>query len=518
MMFINSTHAHRFRWILGILLPFLISSCYTIQWSNANFTQEKTHIVPNFVGMPEKIGASFKNFHKKVMEMPVQTPGENYNYDISEKDPFFANDRGKLAFDWVQFIPCDAMPQGEALVDIYFFDKFGNYLKLKKVDLLRITPKIDSKGDMQYAEYILEEFSRFGVQFRKEHDEYELVIKTDEPALKEAAERAYRVDLVNNCLDPMKWELQFTSEDFTGFKKRKKSKTNYNQERMLSHGWFWVDKTLYEALLITKNPTVDPALFAIPYDSLSNVGQSTVVNFDALRRPIRSKIHTKMLEVGHKTNRIIEPVDTETGYKKSMGLLGGDTIGVTYASLLEKPVNLAAFVKEGFYTPEEPRIYDLNYLKYVDDIDISIIDVQGSDCYVEIKIGGPNAYYTFTMGNIDLATLDEQRLYGINNGINLYPKSRRYNPFMSTLTYDVDLTPEDRKSYFLMTETASGKWVNNQWKGVEKAYLGFNKLNPNVLDVYLLSYEREMPVWYGQVKINGAMREKIRARRSMYNF
>jgi hypothetical protein len=505
------------RCTIGVLI-FSLVSCYSIKWSSANFPTENTTIAgPVNTTAPESIKAIFKKHPKGIIIVPVLSPGNSYNYDISEKDRFFDSPKKKLMFNKVTFQLVDEMPKGQVLTDVYFWDSFGNYLFLGRIDLLRVIPTIETKGSMQYAEYLLEEFSRFGVNFRKEHKEFKLVVKTDEPELREAVDRAYRVDFTNNCLDPTKWEIQLLSEDYKDARSRAKSSLNYNQDRMLSHGWFYFDKELYTALLSLKNPSVEPDLFTMSYDSLSKNGETTVVNFAELRRPIRSNIKLKMVEVGHQKNIPIKPIDTETGYKRTMGLLGSDTL-LTYKSVLEKPIPLAKFDKEGFYDPSEPRIYDFGFLKQLDDVQMSVVDVPNSDCHIELKLTGKDAYYTFTIGNIDMSTLDEQRLYGINVGVNLYPKSRRYNPVQSSLVFDSDLTPANQKPYFLMTEKASGLWVNNQFKGVEKAYIGYNSLNGNTLDIYLLSYEREMPVWYAKVKLTGAMREKIRARRGLYNY
>jgi hypothetical protein len=333
-----------------------------------------------------------------------------------------------------------------------------------------------------------------------------------------AARRAYRVSLVNNCLDPTKWELQLASEDYSDWTQRRKSSFNLNQDKMLSHAWFYLDKELYAALLRLKNPQVyDPELFQLPYDSLTALGEKAVVDFATLRPPLGPRIPVTLVEVGHKSGRKITAVDPESHYKRTMGLLGPDTIH-TYASILEGKRSLAKFHHEGYYDPGTPNVYDYSFLKGIDDVQIRQVKVPGADCYVEITLTGNGSFYNFTIGNIDLATLEEQRLYGINTGINLYPISRRYNPPQSTLSYDPDITPADRRPYFLMTEKESGHWVNNQWKGVEKALLGFNALDPKKLEIYLISYERETPVWYACVRLNGATRELIRARRSLYNY
>ncbi|MEM7040012.1 MAG: hypothetical protein AAF570_23770, partial [Bacteroidota bacterium] len=71
----------------------------------------------------------------------------------------------------------------------------------------------------------------------------------------------------------------------------------------------------------------------------------------------------------------------------------------------------------------------------------------------------------------------------------------------------------DRKPYVLLTDMVDGTWVNNMDKGVEKVYLNYDRKNPGILEIYLLSYERIIPVWMARVSLPAGLRNKARLRK-----
>jgi len=70
----------------------------------------------------------------------------------------------------------------------------------------------------------------------------------------------------------------------------------------------------------------------------------------------------------------------------------------------------------------------------------------------------------------------------------------------------------------LLTHKKNDKWVNNQYKGVEKIYLSYESIEQDVLEIYVLSYERITPVWMAKVKLPKSLREKVRIRKQLYQY
>lgn len=493
-----------------LALIFLMTQCYAPKWVKELSNQEQ-------FPAPSNILAIFQTYPNAIMSLDARSPGYDYKFDIGEKDMTYGTSLGGMSFEKVEIKLLETMPKGTILTNISFIDKIGNVAKVENFDMMRLIPKYDTQGDMLYSEVILEEFDRFGVVFRKEHDEFELEIKSKISALERSADRTTRMNITNNCLEATKWEMNLTSEDFRDFNQRLKSKLNLNQNKILAHCWFYLDNDLYEALQDYKNPEIQQDYF-LSYDSLNALAEASVIDFSTLRYPLNMPLETNVLEIGHQSNRKLEPVDVEEYYKWQYGLFLNRKEDLTYQTILDEPVQIARFSEAGFYREETPNTYDYGYLKYIDKVEINNVNTPDSDCYAEIKLTGTYAPYELVIGNIDLAYPDEQRVTGLLFGYNTYPKSRRYNPAQSTLFYDADDFPDLLKPYVLLIDKKTGKWVNNQKKGIEKIYLSYESSEREVLQIYVLSYERVTPVWMGRIKLPSKATEAIKIRSRLYNY
>ncbi len=495
--------------LLATLFCLVFAGCHSVKWNSLNTTGE-------MVAAPEQISNLFKSYPNEVLMLDANSPGFHYKYDIGEKDSFYG-DSSFFQFNKVSIRLHDKMPKGKIITNVSFIDKNGNVVLIENVDLLRLIPKFDAIGEMIYPEIIEEEFNRFGYTFRKEHDEFSIELaENHSESVSNIENRAYRCQIVNNCLAPTKWEFALTSEDYSDFDTRVKGSQNLNQNRILSHSWFYFDMDLYSALIHLKNPSlvVD---FNMDYDSLSNIAEQVVINFTDLRMPVKYRAKTEILELGYKSGRPIVPLDNEQFYKKEFNLFleGKDE---TYASILESSIKTTQFKDAGFYTEFTPKEFDLNWMKYLDSVHVDVLNVKGTDAYIEITLTGEWTPYEITIGNIDLAQLSEQKLFGLLFGINTYPKNRRYNPVQSTINFDADLLPNEIKPYVWLTNKSDDKWVNNQYKGIEKVYLTYETLERDVLVIYVLSYERITPVWMTRVQLPKDIREKVRIRKGLYNY
>jgi len=499
-----------YRKILLVLLVFSFIGCHSVKWNEINTTGD-TSVAP------EVVTSIFEKYPNKKMTLKAINPGYKYLYDVGEKDSVYGKNAKSFRFTEIVITLLDKMPKGKILVDFKFLDAKSNSVHVNNVDLLRLIPKFDTAGQMNYPEMITEEYNRFGYVFRKEHNEFSITLNEDsKKELQEATDRTYRCKITNNCLAPTKWEFDLTSEDYTDFNTRLKDASNLNQNRILSHSWFYIDTDLYATLMKIKNPNMDIPV-SIEYDTLSKIAEEVVVDFNKLRSPIIKREYSKVIEFGYKSGRKIEPLDVEQHYKKKFELLLKGDVS-TYTSVLEEPIHTTQFKDEGFYKSETPKIFDLKWMKYLDSVYLNTIDVKDAQTYVEIEITGKWAPYKITIGNVDLAQLNEQKLHGMLFGFNTYPKTRRYNTIQSTINYDADLLPEHLKPYVVLSQKENNKWVNNQYKGVEKIYLSYDSIEQDILEVYVLSYERITPVWMAKIKLPKSLREKIRIRKQLYQY
>ncbi len=498
------------RFVFLLAIPLIFLQCYSTKWVDG--TKKRDWESP-----PGEIVKIFEKYPNSVMRIEAESPGYDYDYDIGGKDKLYGLGGDIFRFENVEIRLHEKMPEGMVLVDIDFVDSMWTRAFVRGFDLMRLIPSFETKGDLMYSELLLEEYNRFGVVFRKEHGEFELRTTITAPDFKDAKERAYRMSITNNCLEPTKWEMALVSEDYSNFKKNLKSNVNRNQNKLLSHSWFFMDAELYNTLIKLKNPELDIDLYT-SYDSATAIAQNVVVDFESLRHPLDMKFETEVLEIGHQSGRKLEPVDVEETYKWEYGLPLNIVEFPTYTSILEKPVKIARFKSRGYYNSETPNVYDYGFLKYIDDVVVERVAVKESDCYVQIKLTGEYSPFEIHIGNIDLVLIDEQKLTGFLFGYNTYPKSRRYNPKQNTLAYDTDSYPDLLKPYILMTDKKTGKWINNQKKGIEKVYISYETLEKDVLQIFLLSYERVTPLWMARVKLPNKAREAVWVRKQLYGF
>ena len=341
-------------------------------------------------------------------EIEAFAPGKSYSYDIGEKDLFYHKSDSILVFTKVKIESSESKKTGLRL-KFTFVDKVGNEIVCDATDVKKLIPKLECKGEMLYAEILSEEFNRFGVQFRGWRNEYSIKKAQDLPLeYDEALDRAYRVQLVNNCLEPTKWEFVLDSEDYTDFKKRKKSDNYLNQRRILAHSWFNVPMEFYMKLLKYYNPQVDNELFNLSYDELSKKAEEVKIDFNLLRGPLDKELDLEIIEIGHQSKRKISILDPEEYYKKQFGLVLSEDKNYDYASILDEELPLTRFQDRGFYKAENQSPFYVQWLKQVDDVKITTIEMKDSEVIVEIRLTGEYSPYEIVVGNVDLSIMNDK--------------------------------------------------------------------------------------------------------------
>ena len=494
---------------LFALLILLVPSCvvHQNQWVKSHELNQKRDF-------PQEIKNALNG--RRTVSIAINSPGLAYQFDIGEKDKYYDHASGNFMLDSIFFTFNSYLKSNKCLVSVDVKDRVGNKFHVKSFDLMKLIHRYDTNGGLLYAENIEEEFNRFGMNFRREHGEFEVYGNTTDEFQK-VLDRVVRLNITNNCLEPTKWEVKVTTEDFSDFAGRKSSEINFNQKKNLGHGWFFMDKEVYAALTKVKNPEKPYDYTAVDHDSAHFYAEQAHVDFSQFRHKIMSTFKPRMIEVGHKTNRILEPVDMEEHYKWEFGIFLNKQLFSNYSNILEQPVKLARFTEGGFYNPATPNVYDYGFLKHVDKVELRQINTPESDTYFEIALTGDYAPYDITLGNVDLSLLSELKLRGFLFGFNTYPKGRRYNHSQNTTSFDPDTYPDYRlKPYLIMTDRNTGKYLNNQKKGVEKLYIGYEDANRTKLVIYLLSYERITPVWMARVNVPAPIHRTIAAKKNLY--
>ena len=512
-MIVTPIRCMRFVPLLAVVSLLLVASgCYTYSWT----APEEGRSLRN---APAEVLSHFDDLPANTIHLEMVDPRLTYDYDPGERDAFREADGEGLHFGEAAMTLQRQMKRGQVVVDFAFTDELGNIIRIPGGDLMRLLPRIDSNGNTQYAEYLLEEYERTGVSFRLEHGEFFVEAASGNPAdVTEALSRVYRVGIFNNCLDPGKWEFIVTAEDYGDFGSRLRGETYINQNRILAHSWFYMHPELYQSMLALKNPhlTFDPRI-ALDYMALAEQAKVSDINFDDFRTLGREH-RLKVVELAHESGREISEPISEQYYKFGLDLFINRDEFRTYADLSKTPVRLAQFMDRGFYNPDAPKVFNFWFAEHLDDVRIRSIDQPDSDCYVEIEIDGEHVPFKLTFGNLDLALLNEQSFASLRFGVNPPPLNRRHSPVMNTLRYDTDAMPDRIKPYMFFTNKETGKFENNIDLGVEMVYVGWEDLDNNVLEIHLLSYERITPVWMGRVKLPDYMVDRVRVRRNLYAY
>jgi hypothetical protein len=487
-----------------------LSSCYS---PSSNGDWASVELFPP----PQSIADVFAREPDDVLWLRATDPGKDYQFDPSEKDSQFAGDESAMRFRNIEMKLHDTMPLGTVLVDIAFIDDQGSKVEVGPIDLMRLTPRLESQGEMQFPEMLLEEYERFGVVFRREHGEFKVSLSPSAgAATRTAVDRTYRLGIWNNCLDATKWEMVLFTEDYRDFDARLAGTKYVNQQRTLSHNWFYMEEDLYRALIQVKNPGLEIDPF-ISYDELSDRAEEVVVDLKTLRT-VKRREAIEVEEIGHLSGRDLKPVNPEQFFKWESGLILNQKDCCDYSRVLDQPMSIAQFGDSGFYKPQDPKEFDYGWLRDIDDVELDILEVPGSDCYAQITLAGKGASSKIVLGNVDLAQIDEQSFLGLAFGINPYPKLRRHTPQQDTIRFEPDRMPGHIKPYLLMMDSETGHWINNQKAGLEKVLLSWTSINRDELAIYLVTYERILAVWMARVRLGDELVDRIRVRRRLYNY
>ena len=452
----------------------------------------------------------------KVLSLPLVSPGRDYKYDVGEKDPFYDHESGNFVLDSIFIKFKNFTSSGKLLADIDITDKKGNKFSTQNFDLLRLVHKYDTNNETLFAENIEEEYNRYGYTLRRWFDEFN-VSNNGDSQVGAILDRVVKLSITNNCLDATKWEIWIGTEDFSDWDSRKKGSININHQKTLSHSWFHMDRNVYTELVKMKNPAEPHDYPSLDYEKATVEAQKVKIDFDALKHRVKKSYTPKMVEVGHKSNRVLEPVDKEEHYKWEYGLFINKQDFTNYSNILERPVKLGRFQDMGFYDTDNPNIYDYSFLKGLDKVEMNKLETGTFETYYEIRLTGDHATHEVVLGNVDISQLNHLKMRGYLFGFNTYPKGRRYNPGQNTSNYDADSYPDKKiHPYLIMIDKASGKYLNNQKKGVEKLYIGYDQSDNETLQIYLLSYERITPVWMSKFKVPMEVFQSVKNRKNLF--
>jgi len=289
-----------------------------------------------------------------------------------------------------------------------------------------------------------------------------------------------RIDLARNCLSSYLWELFFYCKVD-------------GKDKVFYHGWFHFPEQLYKDLFQERNEDKfekyaqhmvdwkDPKNEKLNLGLIRKVSASHDVNFinhDNEMYPLRGERKKKEIA-------IIYP----TSYSKM-------------ADFHTDSALFATFSAPGFYNRKDPRTTELGRFHTLENVEYRKTTDSGSIEHDELKLifARENGEETqFIFGGMDFSSLPKLTSEECNSGTP-YPMGIGNHPFYEDCKSHEELCSLDNP-YFGVLLNKEGNWLDSHKIGIDGPLLHLDKENPNIIHVWLLSFERHALVGHYEIDL-----------------
>ena len=365
----------------------------------------------------------------------------------------------------------------------------ASVVTLKEVNLERFIPYapnwVQEDDYLTYITLINQEWNRQQVKFLDES-----MFDFSQNDFK--AKSTTRVDIARNCLNEGLWEAYlFKQED--------------GKEKSYYHGWFDFPDKLYTELFEKKHEGLDYEQYEKPLETWVEPPYKKV-DLSVLRKPIKSQM-----------------VDFETHNDQLYPVVGGRAKkhqNVVYPrefntinDFLTDSARFATFKKPGYYSTDDPRhtelgrLYDLKKVTFRKTLpatpkrdtvfELSLkYDHRRKDTVTRLIFGGLRAEA------IPQLPVDQHHK-GWKNSMGI-ANHTFYKSYDKTLE-----SASENNPYFGMFTTKDYQWLDSHKIGVDGPVLHWDEDDPNLLHVWLLSFERHAMVGHYTIEIPESTKEAI---------
>ena len=280
--------------------------------------------------------------------------------------------------------------------------------------------------------------------------------------------RFVRADVARNCLNACLWEVALYIEED-------------GKQTPYAHGWFDFPLDLYASMFEQCNH-LDYEAFSEPLEHWVDP-TSEKVDLDKLalsRKVVPSTVHDLsdvMYPVSGARKKKFKEIITPTSFE-------------TMRDLQSDSTTFATFTPPGFYNRADPRTTELGRFRELVDCVVSTTGHPGGQQCTEIA-------FTFTdgerttqalFGGLELSSLsavseaDANGAYRTSMGIGNHP-------FYETQEQHMKLHASGNPYYGLLLDQ-NDNWLDSHTVGIDGPVLHWDENNPQVLHVWLLSFER----------------------------
>jgi len=357
--------------------------------------------------------------------------------------------------------------------------KEDDTVRMNGIHLMEFIPTIPkyAKNDkyMSLISVVIQEWNRNQVKWVDE--ELLSVIPED---FEVNGERITRIDLARNCLNSYLWELFFYA-DVDG------------NDVVFYHGWFDFPHDLYKELFEERNGEKfdDYARYMEDWKDPSN----EKLDLSLIRKVITSK---NVRFVNH--DEEMYPISGERK-KKEMEVIYPEK----YSKMSDFHTDsalFATFSPPGYYTRSDPRHTELGRFHELENVSYRKTASEGIEHdELHLVFKRRNGEVTrLVFGGINFEDLPVLEVKDANAG-SQYSMGIGNHPFYEDCKAHDALCCYDNP-YFGVLLDKDGKWLDSHAIGIDGPLLHIDKDNPNIVHVWLLSFERHALVGHYEIDLS----------------
>lgn len=369
-------------------------------------------------------------------------------------------------------------PTTSGTYDVLFFSKTSTSspsVELSGIDLMEFMPSIPVhlKEDpyLSLLAVVNQEWNRNQVCFRA--GEFRATDTT-----------IVRVDLARNCLNAYLWEVVLF-------------KTENGNELPFAHGWFDFPKELYARLFEQRNGVP----FSVYASSLEFWADPPRHHVDHARLAIiTDTIRTRWKDLSESMYPLVGARSRK--YKEVVR-------PIPFATMRELQTDsalFATFSPPGFYDRSDPRKTALGRIRQLDGVALfKTLPPSGADTLHELRwsfkdIDG-HRRTMMVVGGLDLYELphagSEEVETGWKNSMG-FSNHTFYETYAAHTTWHSNSNP-----YYAYLTDEKGDWLDSHQVGIDGPVMYWDELRPNVLHIWLLSFERHAFVGHYTIEVIG---------------
>ena len=290
-----------------------------------------------------------------------------------------------------------------------------------------------------------------------------------------------RVDIARNCLNAYLWEVIIYLEEGGRLKP-------------YYHGWFDFPHELYQDLFNKRNQFnwkhydehlvnwIDPDSKLINYQKIRHIDEELQVNFEVLN-------HLYYPLIGERKKKFKNII-----YPRNPSCIN---------DFLTDSTLYGTFTPPGFYNTSDPRVTQLGRLSHVDSLQVKKVSSAFTDdkdlLEISILYSDSNRSTRLVIGGIDQSKIPTLKRSKMDKGYQM-PMGIANHSFYEDYKTMLANKSQENPFYAFFTDK-SGKWLDSHKIGVDGPLMYFDAEDPEVLHLWLLSFERHSFVGHYLIKL-----------------